>query len=296
MSQAIAVSRGRYYLAIFVLACAALAYQILITRFFSVVLYYHFAFAAISLAMLGLTRGAIEVFNHPARYAPEKVAGALAHHAIWFGLTSVGAMVGFLCAPLVIPERFLAATMPVATLAFVVPFTQSGICISLLLTRLPFGGGRMYAADLSGAAVGCLAVILALLVVDPVSATLWIGAFAAGVAWLVARDGSDVGMRRFAGAVAVVLAMAAMAQTGLAQSGRSALGVFWAKGEAQKGTLFERWNTYSRIRVTARGAVPPLGGSYARVPRTPIDQDYLDIDADASTVITRFDGDFDKVA
>ena len=51
---------GRQYLAIFVLASATLSYQILITRFFSVMLYYHFAFAAVSLAMLGLTRGAME--------------------------------------------------------------------------------------------------------------------------------------------------------------------------------------------------------------------------------------------
>ena len=35
-------------------------------------LYYHFAFAAISLAMLGLTRGAMEVYNNPARYAPAR--------------------------------------------------------------------------------------------------------------------------------------------------------------------------------------------------------------------------------
>jgi len=61
---------GRYYLAIFVLAFATLSYQILITRFFSVMLHYHFAFAAISLAMLGLTRGAMEVYGKPARYAP----------------------------------------------------------------------------------------------------------------------------------------------------------------------------------------------------------------------------------
>ena len=36
-------------------------------------LYYHFAFAAISLAMLGLTRGAMEVYSKPERYAPERV-------------------------------------------------------------------------------------------------------------------------------------------------------------------------------------------------------------------------------
>ena len=37
-----------------------------------------------------------------------------------------------------------------------------------------------YAADLAGAALGCLGVIFVLLVVDPVSATLGIGACAAG--------------------------------------------------------------------------------------------------------------------
>ena len=66
MSQAIARIPPRYYLAILVLAAVTLSYQILITRFFSVMLYYHFAFAAISLAMLGLTRGAMEVYNKPA--------------------------------------------------------------------------------------------------------------------------------------------------------------------------------------------------------------------------------------
>lgn len=52
---------GRYYPAIFVLASATLAYQILITRFFSVMVHYHFAFGAIALAMLGLTRGAMNL-------------------------------------------------------------------------------------------------------------------------------------------------------------------------------------------------------------------------------------------
>ena len=77
---------GRYYFAIFVLASATLSYQILITRFFSVMLYYHFAFAAISLAMLGLTRGAMEVYNKPDRYAPERVEPEFARHASWFAI------------------------------------------------------------------------------------------------------------------------------------------------------------------------------------------------------------------
>ncbi|WP_296516214.1 hypothetical protein [Rhodopseudomonas sp.] len=286
---------GRYYLAMFVLASATLSYQILITRFFSVMLYYHFAFAAISLAMLGLTRGAMEVYNKPLRYAPDRVAAEFAHHASWFAITGVGAMIAFLCVPLLIPANYVAITLAVATVGFVMPFGESGVCITLLLTRLPYRGGWLYAADLSGAALGCLGVIFVLLVVDPVSATLWIGAFAAAAGWMVARGSGERHVLRLSGAVALTLAAAAAVHTGLDLSGRSHLGVYWAKGAQQTGTLFERWNTYSRVRVTKQQQDTPFGWGFAHDQTMTIEQNRLDIDADAGTVITRFNGDLGKL-
>jgi SAM-dependent methyltransferase len=294
--QALPRIQGRYYFAIFVLASATLSYQILITRFFSVMLYYHFAFAAISLAMLGLTRGAMEVYDKPARYTPERVAVEFAYHASWFAMSGVGAMIAFLCVPLAVPADHVQVVLALATLAFVMPFTESGVCITLLLTRLPYRGGWLYAADLSGAALGCLGVIFVLLAVDPVSATLWIGAFAAAAGWIVARNTGDVRTLRLSCAVALTLAAAAAVHTGLDVSGKSHLGVFWAKGREQQGTLFERWNTYSRVRVTPVGINTPFGWGFVRAPEAKIDQNYLDIDADASTVITRYDGDLGKLS
>jgi len=296
LPQAIPGIQRRYYFAIFILASAALSYQILITRFFSVMLYYHFAFAAISLAMLGLTRGAMEVYGNPDRYAPERVGVEFARHATWFAISGVGAMIAFLCLPLVIPEEYLPTALAVTTVAFVWPFTEGGVCITLLLTRLPYGGGWLYAADLLGAALGCLGLIFALLVVDPVSATLWIGAFAACAGWVVVRDGDDVQSLRLSRAVALTLAIAALAHTGLAASGQSHFGVFWAKGRQQTGTLFERWNTYSRVRVRPLGETTPLGWGFAHPQSMKIDQHLLDIDADAGTVITRLDGDIGKLS
>jgi spermidine synthase len=287
---------NRYTLAIFILACVTLSYQILITRFFSVMLYYHFAFAAISLAMFGLTRGAIEVYNKPARYAPERVAVEFARHASFFAISGVGAMIAFLCVPLLVPADHVRVGLAVVTVAFIMPFTESGVCITLLLTRLPYGGGGLYAADLSGAAIGCLGVIFALLVVDPVSATLWIGALAAGAGWFVVRDSGDLRSLRLSAAVALALTAAASVHTGLDVSGRGHLGVFWAKGIAQAGTLFERWNTYSRVRVMDYGSKVPFGWGLAHVPEMKIDQKYLDIDADAATTITRHDGDIGKLS
>src|ERR1700726_4619762 len=217
---------NRYYFAIFVLAFATLFYQILITRFFSVMLYYHFAFAAISLAMLGLTRGAMEVYNNLDRYAPERVGMEFARHASQFAISGVAAVVAFLCVPLVIPGNYVPAALALVALVFVIPFSESGVCITLLLTRLPYGGGRLYAADLTGAALGCLGVIFVLLVVNPVSATLGIGAFAAGSGWMVVRDTADIRVRRLSGAVALALAAVATAHTGLDVAGKSHLGVF----------------------------------------------------------------------
>src|SRR3954470_1897981 len=107
---------ARYYFAIFTLASVTLSYQILITRFFSVMLYYHFAFAAISLAMLGLTRGAMKVYGKPERYVPERVGVEFADHASWFAISGIGAMIGFLCVPLVTPADYVAVALAIATL------------------------------------------------------------------------------------------------------------------------------------------------------------------------------------
>lgn len=286
----------RYCVAIFILAAATLSYQILITRFFSVMLYYHFAFAAISLAMLGLTRGAMEVYNKPERYTPERVGVEFARHSAWFALTGTGAMIAFLGIPLIVPADYVAVALAFSTLAFVAPFTESGVCITLLLTRVPFGGGWLYAADLSGAALGCLGIIFVLLAIDPVSATLWIAAFAAAAGWMVVRGSGDTRTLRLSGTIALAMAAVASVHTGLHISGKSHLGVVWAKGVEQTGTLFERWNTYSRVRVAPLGEGTPAGWGFAQEPTKTIDQHRLDIDADAATVITKFNGDLGQLS
>lgn len=291
MTQSVADGRGRFYIGIFALAFATLSYQILITRFFSVMFYYHLAFAAISICMFGLTRGAMKVYGDPNRYSQARAGVEFARHACWFALTGVGTMLAYLCAPLVLPASTELVVLGVAMLAFVVPFTHSGVCVTLLLTRVPYPGGRMYAADLAGAALGCLAIVTALFFIDPVSATFWISAFAALAGWNAARSTDSRKVRRLSAGVTLALLTAAAAHTGLYLHGQGHIGVFWAKGQAQTGTLFERWNTFSRVRVTDLGLVAPQGWGWSRPPAAKVEQHHLDIDADASTVITRLDRD-----
>lgn len=291
MTLSAAGNRGRYYFGIFAVAFATLSYQILITRFFSVMFYYHLAFAAISICMFGLTRGAMKVYADPQRYAPERAGIEFARHACWFALTGVGTMLAYLCAPLVLPAGADTVILGLAMLAFVVPFTHSGVCVTLLLTRVPYPGGRMYAADLAGAALGCLAIVAALFFIDPVSATFWIAGFAAFAGWNAVRTADDSKVRRLSAAVTVALLAAAAVHTGLYLSGKGHIGVVWAKGDDQTGTLFERWNTFSRVRVKDLGPGEPHGWGWSRQPTDRVEQHYLDIDADAGTIITRLDRD-----
>ena len=52
----------RLYLAVFLVSSGLMLYELLLIRLFSVLIWYHFAFMAISLALLGLAVSGIFVF------------------------------------------------------------------------------------------------------------------------------------------------------------------------------------------------------------------------------------------
>src|ERR1700755_2800965 len=80
------------YRGLFVVTLATLMHEILLTRIFSVTMWYHFAFMAISIAMLGMTVGAIVVFIRPSKDDAE-VPLRLAR---WGLAYAVSLVVGFL--------------------------------------------------------------------------------------------------------------------------------------------------------------------------------------------------------
>jgi len=61
---------------------AVLALEVLLTRLLSVLTWYSLAFLVIGMGLFGLTVGAVEVYLHPDRYGPERLAGSLADRAV----------------------------------------------------------------------------------------------------------------------------------------------------------------------------------------------------------------------
>src|ERR1700721_2934742 len=89
-------SNSPHLTGIFIVALAVLSYQVLLTRLFSVMLYYHFAFAGVSLVMLGLTIGAERVYLNRAQFSTERLNLEWTKAALRFAVTSVLAVLWFL--------------------------------------------------------------------------------------------------------------------------------------------------------------------------------------------------------
>jgi hypothetical protein len=79
--QAPVVNRSMYA-GVFMVALATLMYEILLTRIFSVTMWYHFAFVAISVAMFGMTVGALAVFLWPLVFTPARARLLMARSAV----------------------------------------------------------------------------------------------------------------------------------------------------------------------------------------------------------------------
>ncbi len=282
----IPASRARF-LGIFIIALVGVAYQVLLTRIFSVTLYYHFAFAGISLAMLGLTVGAEKVYLNAKRFSADRFEEEWAHAALKFSTTSIEIVLWFLCAPLILPKGLILAVLSCSLLLFVIPFTYSGICVTLILTRSA-SVGQLYAADLIGAALGCVGIVALLFYLDPVCIVFLLSGLSAYAAFKVA--GTHLKLAARAKKIMLFMVAVGVVQGALYVTDHPHLGVFWAKGTKQQSILFERWNAFSRVRVIPWASEELLGWGFGRRQTMKIDQKYLDIDADAGTILTHFDG------
>lgn len=138
-------------------------YEILLTRIFSVTMGYHFAFMAVSLAMFGLTAGVIIVYIYPHKFPPqERINTVLARQSFYFSLATVGFLL-HIAIPFTHGMNLAGISVTVLTYTVIsIPFIFSGIVISLILTRFPVSVNRLYAADLAGASLGCILVVIVL--------------------------------------------------------------------------------------------------------------------------------------
>ncbi len=268
---------GRDLVGVACISGTLLMTELALTRIFSVVMYYHFAFLAISIALFGLSAsGGVRVKSRAAaldripdgdRFSrSESLVYAVATIVALFWLVRL--RVGLSYSP-----HNLVLMLAIYALA-ALPFFAGGLVITVAISRRSSRIGAVYAADLIGAAAGCL-VLLPLL--DRLGAP--------GVVFAAA----------FFGVVGAVLFAAPAARRTIALGGAvilAAAGILGAtagfdvaatKGHQGDRVLFSKWNSFSRIGVYER-THGDWSLSYAYKGPLP-DTRFMDIDSAASTPI-----------
>jgi hypothetical protein len=267
--------------------------EVLDTRLLSVLTWYHLSFLAVSVAMLGMAAGAVLVFVAGDLFSQERATRSLPVAALLFAAALPISHIANLTIPFPsvrggAPAEL--AALAIATLALTIPFVLSGIVVTIALTRTRAPVGWLYGADLVGAAMGCIAIIVLLGLTDITSTAFATGGAAAlGAACFARYDGS--GGWGSAG-VALVLFGAAVANTGAERP----LGVIYPKSRSlwfdERKVDYSEWNAHSHVVVrTPEQGTPFLWGPAANAPQTPATLAVAAIDGDAGTVITKWDGD-----
>jgi len=163
MSDARSAAPRSRLAALFATSCGLLMLQVALTKVFSVVLWYHFGFLVISIALLGFAMSGVWLARRPEwldeggakkLWRPAAWAAVLIVASLWIVLhTRVDAMH-------LIQNRNQGGLL-MMMIALVVPFFFLGKAVSATLTVHRAEAGRVYAANLLGSGAGCgLAVLL----------------------------------------------------------------------------------------------------------------------------------------
>ncbi len=242
---------------------ATLLLELALTRVFSVIYFYHFAFLAISVALFGLGAGGVFSYLVPGwRGTLYGKIGILA---------SVNAVAILVCLAFLLNRTGAMTTPELMTAYFVtaIPFLLSGTIVSLVIADTIQRVNRVYFFDLIGASGGCLALVPLLNWVGGPNTILVAAAlFAVSAAiWFHLAQAPR-------GRVAAVLLGLVLVGLITYNWKFPLIDVKYAKGQPVKDEEFVQWNSFSRI------ALKPEPGSGMKS---------IVIDADAATGVARFD-------
>jgi hypothetical protein len=264
-------------------SAALLMTELALTRIFSVTMYYHFAFLAISIALFGLSASGVGVYLARRRLARFDTGCLLSTAAQTHAL---GTLLALACLVRVrvglnySPEN-LELMLAIYALA-ALPFFTGGAVMSLAFGRLTDRINVLYAADLIGAAAGCMSLIPLL---------NWFGAPGVVITAAVLSIAASVGFapstsRRRTATIGTLLILVVGA---IELVGATPFDVVDTKGHVGDRILFSKWNSFSRVAVYDRphgdwSVSPKFSGTRPQ-------SLFMDIDSAASTPILKGTGD-----
>ncbi|TAL37717.1 MAG: hypothetical protein EPN97_04790 [Alphaproteobacteria bacterium] len=282
-------SARAFYLGVFLISGLLMALQIVQSRIFSVTTWYHISFLVVSVAMFGLTVGALKVHRGKEAEQRANYARDMADASFKFAIGILVALTGLMILP-VLSEKLLYTliVLPVVSAFALPPYYFAGVVLSLAITRAPYPAARTYGYDLLGAAAGCLLALFAMETVDAPTALMFLALLALASARCFGK------IKPMPAAV-----VAGLACLGIALNLFSARPVIYPlymkyKAWPQSILSYDKWNSISRLTVELelRDVEPFLWGPSPKLPKGLKGSYYiLAVDGDAGAAINRWGGD-----
>ncbi len=268
---------------IFLISFSLLSFEISLTRVLSVMLFYHYVFIVISLALLGLGTGGIYVYLFRRRIPRgHNRFSSLARLASLFSLS--------IPLSVLVMTRLAADSILLYSFFLFIPFFFAGIFLSEVFRMFPALSSKIYGIDLLGAALGSLGVVLTLSTLGDINTVLALGLITSIAALLYA-----VRTARFAfkGALLPVISfLIAASFLGANIFGSSAIDIPVGKNPTKEiynalnapstpGKIIEtKWSAFGRTDLVDFRNDPGQMAIY--------------IDGTSGTPMYRFNGDFNK--
>jgi spermidine synthase len=275
------------YLGLFLLAAGTLSFEIVLTRLFALAQGYHFAFMAVSLALLGAgASGTFLSLRAPSRHTLDRWLSA---SALLFGVTVPASYLLVNMIPFdayrIAWERTQLLWLAIYYLALAIPFFFSGLAIGAALVARPDEIPRLYAANLIGSGLGPPLALLALALVGG-PATIFGVACLGFLAFLVLAWPGPVtsAFRRMLVTCGSLLAVAAallfVFPPGLADI---RLTPYQPLSQAllypDSQVVFQKWNAFSRVDVIESRGIRSAPGLSMAYPGGPPPEKGLAVDA-----------------
>jgi hypothetical protein len=260
------------HIAVFLITLSGLIFEIGLTRIYSATIWYHYAFVAISVALLGWGLGGVTL--HLLRRFLIPTVEKAAVLALCYAATIV------VCLWLIVQFPFRLERLPLYFIAPLVPFFLAGMALSMIFHLHREIASTLYFADLIGASLGALAVTFLLESFGSESTLLLVAAAPVTAAAFLSRRFRSVAVLAVVTTVGFAIANKRMLLFRVTPGALKAMQRHMQENTGAHVTQ-TGWNAYSRIDALEGFPLPNLARLY--------------IDSDAWTNAQQWDGRIESI-